>query len=267
MGIFAVNKLHTELKRPQIMGIVNLTDNSFVEFSRMGEVSGDELLSYADRLFSDGADIIDIGACSTAPGNDIVSESVEMERIRRGVPLLFESFPDRIFSVDTFRTAVAAECLEIANKYLKDPREQLIINDISSGSQDSSMLSFIAQHKLQYIAMADNSDPRAFFTGFIAAASRIGVDRWILDPGFGFGKTLEQNWEVLHNLSALKVFGRPILAALSRKRMIWQPLGLTPSTCAQQSVDAEKLAAQMGADMIRTHDVAAHHQESFDISK
>jgi len=242
------------------MGIVNLTDNSFVEFSRMGEASGDELLSYAGALFSDGADIIDIGACSTAPGNDIVPENVEMQRIRRGVPVLFESFPDRVFSVDTFRTAVATECLNLAQKYLKDPREQLIINDISSGSRDSSMLPFIAQHKLQYIAMADSSDPCAFFTGFSATASRSGVDRWILDPGFGFGKTIEQNWEVLRNIAALKVFGRPILAALSRKRMIWQPLGLTPSTCAQQSVEAEKLAAELGADMIRTHDVAAHHQ-------
>jgi len=246
------------MNRALIMGIVNLTDNSFVEFSRKGEASLEEIISYTDKLFREGADIIDIGACSTAPGNDIVPEEVEMERISKGVPAIFESFPNGVFSVDTFRRSVAAECLNYAERYLKNPNDQLIINDISAGRGDCSMLSFVGQAGLQYIAMDSSEDPYAFFSGFGEVASGHGIERWILDPGFGFGKSVQQNWDVLRNLETLKDFGRPILAALSRKRMIWQPLGLTPLSCGEQSVQAEKLAMHNGADMIRTHDVIAH---------
>lgn len=243
-----------------IMGIVNLTDNSFVETSRMGDAPLDEIVSYSGKLLREGADIIDIGACSTAPGNDIVPEAVELERLRRVLPVVFETFPYSVFSIDTFRCSVAREALRAAQRFLKDPQEQLIINDISSGGIDPSMLSFIAGNRLRYIAMDSSAEPYAFFSGFCAAAASLGVERWILDPGFGFGKTLEQNWDILRNIGRLKDFGRPILAALSRKRMIWQKYGLSPSSCAEQSVMAEKMAISCGADIIRTHDVAAHRQ-------
>lgn len=237
----------------KLMAIANLTDNSFVRADRMGGLSFDALTQTIGGLLSDGADMIDIGACSTAPGNAVISGQQEWSRLERALPVIFESFPDAVYSLDSFRMEVVSYALKIAGDMLHDVHEQFIINDISS-----EMPELAAEKGLQYIAMAGTSDPYSFFRDFSSRALACGLSDWILDPGFGFGKTLEQNWEILNHLDRLSDFGRPILVALSRKRMIYQPLGLTPDTCAEQSVAAERIAISRGASIIRTHDLKAH---------
>lgn len=237
----------------KLMAIANLTDNSFVRGDRMGELSFDALTRTIGGFLSAGADMIDIGACSTAPGNSVISEEQEWKRLKRALPVIFESFPDAVYSLDSFRPAVVSEALKIAVGLLHDVHEQFIINDISSG-----MPELASEKGLQYIAMAGTSDPYSFFQDFASRALVCGLSDWILDPGFGFGKTSDQNWDILNHLDRLLDFGRPILVALSRKRMIYKPLGLTPDTCAEQSVAAERIAISHGASIIRTHDLKAH---------
>lgn len=237
----------------KLMAIANLTDNSFVRADRMGDLSFDALTQTIGGLLSAGADMIDLGACSTAPGNAVIPEEQEWSRLERALPVIFESYPDAVYSLDSFRPVVVSGALKIAENLLRDVHEQFIINDISSG-----MPEFAAEKGLQYIAMADTAAPYSFFQEFSLRAGACGLYDWILDPGFGFGKTLEQNWDILDHLDRLADFGRPILVALSRKRMIYQPLGLTPDTCAEQSVAAERIAISRGASIIRTHDLRAH---------
>lgn len=237
----------------KLMAIANLTDNSFVRADRMGELSFDALSKAIGGFLSAGADMIDIGACSTAPGNSVVSEEQEWRRLEHALPVIFESFPDAVYSLDSFRPAVVSEALKIAVDLLHDVHEQFIVNDISSG-----MPELAAEKGLQYIAMAGTSDPYSFFQDFASRAFVCGLSDWILDPGFGFGKTLDQNWDILNHLDRLSDFGRPVLVALSRKRMVYQPLGLTPDTCAEQSVAAERIAISHGASIIRTHDIKCH---------
>lgn len=237
----------------KLMAIANLTDNSFVRADRMGDLSFDALTQTIGGLLSDGADMIDIGACSTAPGNAVISAQKEWSRLERALPVIFEAFPDAVYSLDSFRPVVVSDALKIAENLLHDVHEQFIINDISSG-----MPEFAAEKGLQYIAMADTAAPYSFFQEFSLRAGSCGLYDWILDPGFGFGKTQEQNWDILDHLDRLADFGRPILVALSRKRMIYQPLGLTPDTCAEQSVAAERVAISRGASILRTHDLKAH---------
>lgn len=233
--------------KPLLMGILNLTDNSFLESSRALGLSDDALALKAGEMFSSGAGIIDIGACSTAPGNAPIPEEEEWARLERPLALLADAFPDRRFSLDTFRSGIVRKAVRIM--------PGIIVNDISAGEDDPEMLGIVAAEGLDYIAMDRSSDPYGHFESFSEKAAGCGIRNWILDPGFGFGKTIEENWDILRNLQTLKDFGRPILAALSRKRMIYQPLGLTPATCADESFDAERLAAALGASIIRTHDL------------
>lgn len=250
----------------RLMGIVNLTDNSFLSSSRLGSADTDTVLNTVAAMLADGADIIDIGACSTAPGNKPVSAEEEWARLGSRLEELFRAFPDSVFSIDTFYPGTVKKTLGIS-RGLKHP---FIVNDISSGriiaennsliDKPSGMLDIIASEKIPYIAMDSSNDPYAFFSSFAQTMERMGISDWILDPGFGFGKTLEQNWKILGSLERLKDFGKTVLVALSRKRMIYQPLELTPDTCSEQSVYAEKLAAHKGADIIRTHDIKLHFE-------
>ena len=232
-----------------LMGILNLTGNSFVESSRALGLNDDELVGQVQFMFDSGADIIDVGACSTAPGNTPVDEATEWSRLERPLRVLFEAFPDRPFSLDSFRLPVLSKALALGKSF--------IINDIS-GAKDEGVLDFAASNGLDYIAMDSSADPYSFFVDFADRAERKSLENWILDPGFGFGKTVEKNWEILSSLRRFTAFGKPVLAALSRKRMIYQPLGLTPENCAPQSVKAELLAVINGASIIRTHDLTLH---------
>lgn len=250
----------------KLMGIVNLTDNSFLSSSRLGNAGTDKILNTVAVMLEDGADIIDIGACSTAPGNAPVSAEDEWTRLGSRLEELFRAFPDTMFSIDTFYPGTVKKVLGISGR-LKHP---FIVNDTSAGriitrdnslsDKASGMLEVIACEKLPYIAMDRSDDPYAFFRTFAGIMDRLEVSNWILDPGFGFGKTMEQNWKILGSLERFKDFEKPVLAALSRKRMIYQPLGLAPDTCSGQSVYAEKLAARKGADIIRTHDIKLHFE-------
>lgn len=244
---------------PQLMGIVNLTDNSFVASDRMWTPAVEVVVDRVGKLLSDGADIVDIGACSTAPGNLPVSEEEELSRMKKYLPSIFSSFPQTVFSIDSFRPTVTREAYGIAQGRLVDPVRQFLVNDVSSSDE---MMTFAATGNLVYIAVASTSSPCDFFRSFSLRAEKTGLKNWILDPGFGFGKTVGQNWEILNNLQDLKEFGRPILVALSRKRMIFEPLGLTPESCALQSVEAELLSASKGASIIRTHDISLYRQLS-----
>lgn len=232
------------------MGIVNLTDNSFFASSRMAGKTIDQMLSRVSEMIRCGVDIIDVGACSSAPGNELVSEEVEWARMQQPLKEMIDAFPSLTFSIDTFRSSIIDKALAFGHP--------VIVNDIFAGEADAGMYDVVASNGLTYIPMDHSSDPVGFYHGFAARADALGIKDWIIDPGFGFGKSVEKNWEILHNLGDLKVFGRPILAALSHKRMIYLPLGLTPDTCADKSVEAEMLAVSNGADIIRTHDWERH---------
>ncbi len=237
------------------MGIANLTDNSFVAGDRMGVMAVEDVVNRVGEMFSDGAGIVDIGACSTAPGNIPVSVEEELSRMEKYLPSIFSAFSKAVFSIDSFRIAVAERACELAQGRLDNIEKQLWINDISSSD---ALVSFASARNLTYVAMDSGSDPVRFFRDFASRAEKAGLENWIPDPGFGFGKTIGQNWAILNNLQRLQEFGRPILVALSRKRMICEPAGLTSDTCAALSVEAELLAVSRGASIIRTHDLGMH---------
>ena len=234
----------------KVMGIINLTDNSFVSESRLVGAGCDQIVARVERMLDEGADIIDVGACSSAPGNALVDEETEWKRLKEPLTALFGAFPDIVFSIDTFRSGIVKKILPL--------RDNFIVNDIFCGRDDKALLPLAAEEGLGYIAMDSSDDPLHFFESFAERAENEGLRQWILDPGFGFGKSLEQNLNILENLEAFKRFGRPVLAGMSRKRMIYLPLNLTASTCSEASVAAELKAVGKGADIIRTHDVAAH---------
>lgn len=237
-----------------LMSILNLTDNSFLERSRMKDKSVEDVVSAVAGMIEAGAGIVDVGACSSAPGNEFISAEQEWERYSRVMPVLFREFPQMSFSFDTFRAEIVEKLLDCADR--NPYNGEFIVNDIFAGNADPRMLPFVAEHGLRYIAMDSTADPYGFFSEFAPKAEALGLKDWILDPGFGFGKDVQQNWKVFEQLPAFHDFGRPVLAALSHKRMIYMPLGLTPATCTEQSVEAEARAVKLGADMVRTHDVA-----------
>lgn len=240
------------------MGIVNLTDNSFFVSSRCkGVESARELIA---RHLSEGADIIDLGACSTKPGAQEVSLETEwahLEPVLKGMPSGIR------LSIDTFRSEIVHRAYQTIGPF--------IVNDISAGRKDPYMLPLVGSLGLEYIAMhslehtSDYCDyggnilkaVHSYFEEFALKAADNGIKNWILDPGFGFGKSVEQNWELLLGLETLGDLGRTILVGLSRKSMIYKPLGLTPETCLAQTIEAEKLAVSKGAGILRVHDVGA----------
>lgn len=237
------------------MGIINLTDNSFVSSSRMAAASIDEIVGKALWMVDMGASYIDIGACSSAPGNSFIDEDLEWKRMHEPLKAIMEAIPGNVeISIDTFRSGIIERCLGLGRS--------VVVNDIFAGLADERMLDMAASNKLCYIAMDQTPDPYSFFEKWAEQAAGKGLDNWILDPGFGFGKTVEGNWDIMEQLPRFKDFGRPILSATSRKRMIYMPLGLKPESCAQQSVQAELKAVQLGADIIRTHDLDLHRQHN-----
>lgn len=237
-----------------LMGILNLTDNSFVKASRMALSSLDDILSRVDWMLQQGASYIDIGACSSAPGNELVDEETEWKRLQEPLKAIFSAFGKSgvKFSIDTFRSGIIERSLNLGC--------EIIANDIFASEADSRMLDVVAANNLEYIPMDHSADPYAFFTAWADTAERKGIRRWILDPGFGFGKSVERNWEVMEELPRFKDFGVPVLSATSRKRMIYMPLGLESASCAKESVEAELGAVAKGADIIRTHDLDLHRQ-------
>lgn len=247
-----------------LMGIVNLTPDSFYAGSRVRDVA-----ATVEGMLRDGASIIDFGAVSTRPGAVGVTEKEEWARLEPALRAVREDFPGLRFSVDTTRSGIVRRTFEYAGPF--------IVNDISAGEEDTRMLSTVAACGLGYVAMHKRGTPETmqsltdypegvteavcrYFEDFATRAEAAGVRDWILDPGFGFAKTVDQNYALLSDLWRLRRFDRPVLVGVSRKSMIYKPLGITPedSLAATQVVQFKALEA--GADILRVHDVAAARQ-------
>ena len=246
--------------RPVVMGILNMTPDSFYADSRMQKTG--HLLRAAESMLQAGADILDLGAQSTRPGAGMVGESEEAARLIPAVAAIAEHFPEALISADTFRASVARAAANTGAG---------IINDISAGEDDPEMLATVAALKLPYIAMHKQGVPAtmqenpqyqdvvaevlAYFAQKIAALAALGIhDVWI-DPGFGFGKTTAHNYQLLNALDDFQVLGKPVLAGVSRKGMIWRTLGITPDEALNGSTVLHTVALMKGASILRVHDV------------
>ena len=225
----------------RVMGILNLTPDSFYAPSR-----------HNLAILESGADIIDIGACSTRPGHTPVGAKEEWRRMKRTLQQIRADYPDLPLSIDTYWSDVVLRAYDLIGPF--------IVNDVTAGDGDPQMLSTVAELGLTYIPMhhgpaEDAADVLAWYGEFAVKAEYLGIRDWIIDPGFGFGKTVEQNFSVFHSLEKLQDAGRPVLVGISRKRMVWMPLGLTPDTAGEATQRLHLEALKRGADILRVHDV------------
>ena len=250
-------------KDTKILGIVNLNDDSFYRHSRVENAGA--FRSRAEAMFEEGADILDIGACSSRPGSVYPGAAEEWKRLRGALKVIAASFPDRRFSVDTFSSEIVRRTYDCIGPF--------IVNDITAGEADGRMLETVAELNLPYIAMHSRGngvtmdslcsyndvveDVKDYFRAFGRKAEEAGVKEWILDPGFGFAKTVGQNLEMLARLREFQELGHPVLVGISRKRMVWEPLGLTPEACLDATLVLQGQAVLQGAAYLRVHDVAA----------
>lgn len=255
-------------RKISIMGIVNLTDDSYFAESRCSDVEA--ALGRVACMVAEGADIIDIGACSTRPGSAPVGEDEEWRRLEPVLRALRKRFPDVQVSIDTYFSSVVRKAYDILGRF--------IVNDISAGEADPAMLSTVGELKLPYVAMHMRGNPRTmqsltdykdvvsevldYFRDFAEKADENGISDWILDPGFGFAKTIEQNYNLLAGLVALKSVIRsdgtpaPLLVGISRKSMVYKYLNITPEESLPATQALHMVALQNGTDILRVHDVA-----------
>ena len=256
-----VNGQLMDLSEPQVMGILNITPDSFYAGSR--GVTNRYILDRCQQIMDEGASIIDIGACSTRPGADDVSMEDEMSRLRTGLELVRKHCPDAIISIDTFRADVAKMCVE---EYGAS-----IINDISAGQMDEQMFPTIARLGVPYIIMHMKGTPKDmqtcpqydhflkeifyFFSEKVQKLRDLGVKDIIIDPGFGFGKTLEHNYQLMNHLEEFMLFELPVLVGVSRKSMIYKLLETTPEEALNGTTVLNAIAIQKGAHILRVHDV------------
>ena len=235
------------------MGIINVTPDSFWSGSRVQDRQ--TLVERVRQMISQGADAIDVGGCSTRPNAVQATEEQEMERLEWGLDAIREEFPDILLSVDTYRPRIAERCVREWNVG--------IINDVYGGNAD--MYKVVADTGAQYVLMWSETireDPveemMSFFRNKLEVMKKAGVDvdkKVILDPGYGFGKTVEQNYTVLAHQARLREFGLPVLSALSRKSMAWKLLCITPADALPATIAMNTVALMNGADWIRVHDV------------
>ena len=234
-----------DLSEPQVMGIVNLTPDSFYAASR--KQTDVEIVARCHQILLEGASMIDVGACSTRPGGELVSEQEEMERLRNGLRVIRKELPDAVLSIDTFRPQVARMCVE---EFGAD-----IINDVEGGEE---MFQTVSRLRIPYIYMSRKATVHDVLIDFAQTVQRLrdlGQKDIILDPGFGFGKTLEQNFQLLSELEKLLVMELPLLVGMSRKRMVWQTLKVTPDESLNGTTVLNTIALQKGASILRVHDV------------
>lgn len=250
-----------ELHEPQIMGILNVTPDSFFSESRTSDE--EHIAQRVKQMMNDGADMIDIGGYSSRPGANDVSTEEEMNRLRRGLRIIRKLYPDVPVSVDTFRADVARMCIEEEGAD--------IINDISGGMMDRQMFRTVAQLHVPYIMMHMQGTPDSmqlaphydnlrqevmlYFAERIDRLCQMGAKDIIVDPGFGFGKTMEHNYELMAHLEDFHVFGLPLLIGISRKSMIYKLLGGTPQTSLNGTTVLNTIALTKGAHILRVHDV------------
>ena len=241
-----VNGRLIDLSEPQVMGILNVTPDSFYDKSRMQTER--EVSDRCNQIVEEGANIIDVGACSTRPGFTPVSEVEEMERLRFAMAIVRREQPDSIVSVDTFRPDVARMVVEEFGA--------AIINDVSEGNPE--MYRMVSRLRVPYILMSIQPTIREMLLAFSREVQQLrdfGVKDIILDPGFGFGKTLEQNYRVMNEMEKLKVMELPILVGVSRKSMIYKLLDGTPQVSLNGTTVLNTLSLMKGASILRVHDV------------
>ncbi len=249
-----------EFTRPAVMGILNITDDSFYDGGRYREPEA--MLARARQLLADGADIIDVGASSSRPGATLIPQDEEARRLTEAITLIGRELPEAVISVDTCFALPARAAITAGAD---------IINDIAGGELDERMFQTVAELQVPYIMMHGGrehvnhvpylDDDRLidsmvqFFSQRLDTLYRLGVkDVWI-DPGFGFGKTVEQNHMLLDRLDELTtIFREPLLAALSRKSMIYRPLGITPNEALDGTIALDAIALDRGARIVRVHD-------------
>jgi len=249
-----------DLSTPKVMGILNITPDSFYD----GGMYKDDavILNQIEKMLSEGATFIDIGAYSSRPNAEHVSEDDELKRIMPIVELILKELPESLLSIDTFRSTVASKCINSG---------ACMINDISAGYLDKRMLQTIADLHVPYIMMHMRGTPQTmqqqtnynnlvkdiifYFSERIATARSLGIVDIIIDPGFGFSKTLEQNFEILNKLELFKMIEKPILAGISRKSMIYKTLDTSAKEALNGTSVLNTVALQKGASILRVHDV------------
>lgn len=256
-----VNGSLLDLSVPCVMGILNITPDSFYAGSRMQTEA--EIARRTEQILVEGAGIIDVGAYSSRPNAENVSPLEEMERLRMGLSVLRKVRPDAVVSVDTFRADVARMCVEEFGV--------AIINDIAAGEMDADMFRTVAELNVPYIMMHMQGTPQdmqkhprydnllkevfLYFARKVQQLRDLGVKDIILDPGFGFGKTVEHNYELLSHLEEFRVFELPLLVGVSRKSMIYRLLGTTPQEALNGTTVLDTICLMKGADILRVHDV------------
>jgi len=251
------------IDRPWVMGIVNVTPDSFYSGSRVNDERA--LIDRVRQMVTDGADVIDVGACSTRPGSGQVDAQQEMQRLQWALVAIKREFPDVVLSVDTYRADVARRCVE--------DLDADIINDISGGTIDEDMFTTVARLQVPYVlmhmrgtpetmaSMTDYQDVTAEVIKWMAQRidelHQLGIADVIADPGFGFAKTTDQNYEMLARLADFHALEAPLLVGVSRKRMIYTPLGCTPDEALNGTTVINTVALLQGAHILRVHDVKA----------
>lgn len=251
-----------QLNRPLVMGIINATPDSFYTGSRHQETEA--ILGQARQMLEEGADILDIGGQSTRPGSVQVGAQEELERVLPGMEAIHNSFPDALISIDTFYGAVATAAVQAGAS---------IVNDISAGSMDEELIPSVAKLKVPYVLMHMKGKPstmqqeanyeditREVLDFFIRQTGRMreaGIRDIILDPGFGFGKTSQHNFQLLHQLSVFSMLELPLMAGLSRKSTIWKTLNISPEEALNGTTVLHTIALLNGAAILRVHDVKA----------
>lgn len=254
------------LDTPKVMGILNITPDSFYKGSRY--MSDIDIIKAAAAMLEDGADILDIGGYSSRPGAADISTEEESGRVLNAIKLVSSEFSGAIISVDTFRSEIAREAVVVCGAH--------IINDISGGDADVRMFDLVAELNVPYIMMhmqgnpgnmQDNpvyddvvADILKWFADRIFRLQSAGVKDIIIDPGFGFGKTVDHNFELLNRLGEFSIAGLPVLAGLSRKSMIWKTLGITADAALNGTSVLNSFALAGGADILRVHDVKEARQ-------
>ncbi len=251
-----------DLTVPRVMGVLNITPDSFYKGSRLGNET--EILNRASEMLQSGADILDVGGYSSRPGADDITEKVELKRVSGALSILRREFPSAILSLDTFRSSIADIGIR---EYGVD-----IINDISAGSFDNEMFGIIAEHNVPYVIMHMKGNPQNMQNNPVYEDIMAEIIKWfsekkqelvlrgvkdiIIDPGFGFGKTIEHNFILLNNLERFSILDLPLLAGLSRKSMIWKTLGIKPEESLNGTTVLNTIALMKGISILRVHDVA-----------
>lgn len=246
--------------KPLVMGIINTTPDSFYEGSRFMVM--DEILRQAEKMLNDGAAILDVGAQSTRPGSQQISADEEAERVVNVIKTLARQFPDAIISIDTYYSYIAAAAVDAGAR---------MVNDVSGGDMDEAMLQTVASLNVPYVCMHTKGTPETMqqlavyddvtrevldhFIAKIAQCKKSGIKDIIVDPGFGFAKTIKHNFELLRNLAAFRMLDCPLLAGLSRKSTIYKTLGTDAAGALNGTTVLNTIALLNGANILRVHDV------------